>query len=440
MTAVGNDITTPAESAPWRNWGGNHQAVAVDVLTPGSIEEVSAAVKLAADNGRRVKAVGSGHSFTAIAVADDQRLHLHRLAGLIRIDGNLVTVQAGTPMYALNALLAEHGLAMPNLGDIDRQTVAGAISTGTHGTGAAHSTLASCVEAVTLVTGTGAILHVDSSSPLFPAARLGIGALGIMVEVTLRCVPAFTLLADERPMPLVEVLAQLDEQIAGHDHVEFYWYPYTERAQLKRNDVVPVSDRPLSPFRGWLDDEFLPNTVFKGACRLGRAVPALVPTVSAIAARALTARTYTDRSDRVFCTARRVHFVEMEYEIPRAALPEALSALPRIIEELPFKVQFPVEVRFTGPDDVWLSHGYGRESAYIAVHQFSGSPYEPYFRAFEAVCAPLGGRPHWGKMHYRDADSLRPVYPHFDDFLAARNELDPARVFSNGYLDRVLGA
>jgi L-gulonolactone oxidase len=435
-----NDIAPPIRSPRWRNWGGNQQAVAVDVLTPGTVDEVAEIVKAASGSGRRVKAVGSGHSFTSIAVADDQRLHLSRLAGLVRIEGDLVTVQAGMPMYALNSLLAEHGLAMPNLGDIDAQTVAGAISTGTHGTGMAHSTLASCVEAVTLVTGTGEIRHFAADDPLFPAARLGIGALGVMVEVTLRCSEAFTLLADERPMPLTEVLAQLDEQIAGHEHVEFYWYPYTDRAQLKRNNRVPMSHQPLSSFRGWLDDEFLPNTVFQGACRLGRAVPALVPVVSAVAARALTARTYTDRSDRVFCTARRVRFVEMEYEIPRAALPEALSALPRIIDELPFKVQFPVEVRFTGPDDIWMSHGFGRESAYIAVHQYAGQPYEPYFRAFEAVCAPLGGRPHWGKMHFRDAESLRPAYPHFDDFVGARDKLDPARVFTNGYLDRVLGA
>ena len=435
-----DDIATPVGSPRWRNWGGNQQAVAVDVLTPGSVDHVAAAVKLASISGRRIKAVGSGHSFTAIAVADDQRLQLHRLAGLIRIDGELVTVQAGMPMYALNTVLAERGLAMPNLGDIDAQTVAGAISTGTHGTGAAHSTLASCVEAVTLVTGLGDVLRIDSASPLFPAARLGIGALGIMVEVTLRCVPAFTLLADERPMPLAALLAELDELIASNEHVEFYWYPYTDRAQLKRNNTVPVSDRPLSSFRSWLDDEFLSNTIFQGACRLGRAVPALVPAVSAVAARALTARTYTDRSDRVFCTSRRVHFVEMEYEIPRSALPEVLAALPRIIADLPFKVQFPVEVRFTGPDDIWLSHGYGRESAYVAIHQFSGSPYEPYFRAFEAVCAPLGGRPHWGKMHYRNAESLRTAYPRFDDFLAIRNQLDPNRTFANPYLDQVLGA
>jgi FAD-linked oxidoreductase len=432
-------MTTSVNGRRWRNWGGNQQAVALDILTPGSVDEVSAIVKTASESGRRVKVVGSGHSFTSIAVADDQRIHLHRLADLCRMDGHLVTVGAGMPLYALNALLAAQGLAVPNLGDIDAQTVAGAIATGTHGTGRAHSTLASCVEAATLVTGNGQVLRLDSSSEFFPAVRLGLGALGILVDVTLRCVDAFTLLADERPMSLTGVLARLEDDIASNEHVEFYWYPYTDRAQLKRNNPVPASDQPLSRFRGWLDDEFLSNTVFQGACRLGRTLPAMVPAISAVAARALTARTYTDRSDRVFCTPRRVRFTEMEYEVPRDAMPEVLAALPRIIAGLPFKVQFPVEVRFTGPDDIWLSHGYGRESAYIAVHQFTGSPYEPYFRAVEAVCAPLGGRPHWGKLHYRDADSLRTVYPRFDDFLAVREKLDPARVFTNGYLDRVLG-
>ena len=426
-------------SLHWRNWGGNQHSVAAEVLTPGTVDEVAALVKEASVTGHKVKAVGSGHSFSDIAVADDRRLLLHRLGELVAVDGELVTVQAGMPLHRLNRILAEHGLAMPNLGDIDQQTVAGAISTGTHGSGQSHSTLASCVEAVTLVTGTGEVRRIDATSPLLPAARLGIGALGVLVEVTLRCVPAFILLADERPIALAEVLAGLDDGIAENDHLEFYWYPYTDRAQLKRNNKVPESDRPLSAFRGWLDDELLANTIYQGASRLGRAVPAVVPTISAVAARALTARTYTERSDRVFCTPRRVHFTEMEYEIPRECLPEVLGALPRIIAKLPFKVQFPVEVRFTGPDDVWLSHGYGRDSAYIAVHQFAGSPYEPYFRAFEAVCEPLGGRPHWGKMHYRDAESLRRAYPKFDDFRAVRDQLDPTRTFTNPYLDRVLG-
>ncbi|MEV6349826.1 D-arabinono-1,4-lactone oxidase [Actinoplanes sp. NPDC051851] len=431
-------MTTPVNARRWTNWGLTHESVA-EVLIPGSIDEVAAMVAGSAEAGRRVKLVGSGHSFTGIAVADDQRMLLHRLNQLISVDGPLVTVQAGMELSTLNMLLAQHGLAMPNLGDIDVQTVAGAISTATHGTGIKQATIASCVEAVTLVTASGQVERYDTGSPEFEAVRVGLGALGVIVDVTLRCVPAFTLLAVERPTPLPEILAGVQEWIDGNDHVEFFWYPYTEMAQLKINNRVPEDDRPLSRFRGWLDDEFLANTVFRLVNQIGQRFPGTVPTFNAIAARALSARTYTARSDRVFCGSRQVRFTEMEYEVPREALPEVLDALPRLIDTLPFKVQFPVEVRFTGPDETWLSHGYGRESAYIAVHQFLGTGYEPYFRGMEAICEPLGGRPHWGKMHFRTADDLRPAYPRFDDFLAVRDRLDPARVFTNEYLDRVLG-
>jgi FAD-linked oxidoreductase len=432
-------MTTPVNARRWTNWGRNQESVA-DVLTPGNVDEVTTQVKQAAESGRRIKVVGSGHSFTSIAVADDQRMFVHRLAGLVSVDGPLVTVQAGMRLSTLNAVLAEHGLAMPNLGDIDAQTVAGAISTGTHGTGIAYSTLASCVEAVTMVTAAGAVERYTAGSPEFPAVRLGLGALGVIVEVTLRCVPAFTLLADERPMLLADVLAGLDEWIPENDHVEFFWYPYTDRASVKRNRRVDTDDQPLSRFRGWLDDEFLSNTVWQGVCALGRRFPGTVPAFSAISARALSARTYTGPSHEVFCSTRKVKFTEMEYEVPRAALGEVLDELPKIFDRLPFRVQFPVEVRFTGADDLWLSHGYGRESAYIAVHQYIGAEYEPYFRAVEEVCAGLGGRPHWGKLHYRDAASLRTAYPRFDDFLAVRDRLDPDRVFANDYLNRVLGS
>lgn len=432
-------MTTPVNSRRWTNWGQNQQSVA-EVLTPATIDEVTAMVTASAEAGRRIKTVGSGHSFTAIAVADDQRMLLHRLNQAVSIQGDLVTVQAGMPLSALNVLLAQHGLALPNLGDIDAQTIAGAISTATHGTGIRHATLASCVEAVTLVTAEGKIERYGREAPEFPAVAAGLGALGVIVEVTLRCVPEFTLLADERPMSLADVLAGIEEWVDTNDHVEFFWYPYTDRASLKINKRVPEHDQPLPRFRGWLDDEFLSNTVFESVCKFGRKFPGAVPKLNAIAAQALSARSYTDRSDRVFCSARRVRFTEMEYEIPRAALPDVIDALPRLIDALPFKVLFPVEVRFTGPDDLWLSHGYGRESAYIAVHQYQGVPYEPYFKALEALCEPVGGRPHWGKMHYRTAEDLRPAYPKFDDFLAVRNRLDPARVFTNDYLDRVLGS
>ncbi|HEX5598086.1 MAG TPA: D-arabinono-1,4-lactone oxidase [Micromonosporaceae bacterium] len=428
----------------WTNWAGNQRASATAVLAPTNEDEVAAAVRAAVANGRRIKPVGSAHSFTDIAHTDDQRLDLSRLAGLISVDTETrrVTVGAGLTLRVLNQVLAAHNLALPNLGDIDAQTISGAISTGTHGTGADYGCLSTFVDELALVTAAGDLLRCSATEhpDVFAAARVGLGAVGVIVAVTLRCVDAFMLQADEQPAPLAAVLDDLPAHIANNDHFEFYWFPYTERVQTKANNRVPADHQPLSRLRRWLDDDFLSNTVFTGACRLGKAIPAVVPAISAVSARALTARTYTAVSHRVFCTPRRVRFVEMEYALPRPALPDALAALRRIIDTLPFKVLFPVEVRFTAPDDIWLSHGYGRESAYLAIHQYVGVPYEPYFQAFEKVAAAMGGRPHWGKLHYRDAESLRPAYPRFADFLAVRDRLDPDRVFANTYTERVLGS
>ncbi|MEO3776164.1 D-arabinono-1,4-lactone oxidase [Micromonospora sp. B11E3] len=429
--------------AAWTNWAGNQRSTATEVLRPRTTADVADAVQAAAAAGERIRPVGSGHSFSPVARSQGRRMELAGLDVGVRVDRErrLVTVPAGMPLHRLNDLLAANGLAMPNLGDIDAQTVAGAISTGTHGTGATLGCLSTFVAALTLVTGTGEVLRcsADEHPDVFAAARVSLGALGVLTDVTLRCVDAFGLRAHERPALLDAVLADLPDLVAAHEHFEFFWFPYTPRVQVKTNDRAPADERPLPRWRGWLDDEFLANTFFGGVCRVGRAVPALVPTISGVASRVLTERIYTARSDRVFCTPRRVRFVEMEYALPREALPEALDALRRIVDGLPVKVVFPVEVRFTAPDDIWLSHGYGRESAYVALHQYAGMPYEPYFRAFERVAAGLGGRPHWGKVHWRDAESLAPVYPRFADFQAIRDRLDPNRVFATDHLNKILG-
>ncbi|HWB35118.1 MAG TPA: D-arabinono-1,4-lactone oxidase [Rugosimonospora sp.] len=427
----------------WTNWAGNQRGAAARVVRPASTAEVAEAVRAAHADGLTVKAVGSGHSFTAAAVTEGVRLDLGALSTPVRVDRErrLVTVPAGMPLHTLNPLLAGYGLAMPNLGDIDAQTISGAISTGTHGTGAGFGCLATFVAGLTLVTGDGSILECDAEhhADVFQAARVGIGALGVLTEVTLACADAFVLRAREEPDTVANAFAGLDEHVAGNDHFEMYWFPYTDRVQTKRNNRVPASDQPLGRFRGWLDDDFLSNTVFEAACRVGRRFPALVPAIAGVESRALSARTYTAPSYQVFCTPRRVRFVEMEYGLPRAALREAFDALRAIVEALPFKVLFPVEMRVSAADDIWLSHGYGRDNAYVAIHQYAGLPYEPYFRAFEQVCTDLGGRPHWGKMHWREAEDLRPAYPRFGDFLAVRDMTDPDRVFANTYTRRVLG-
>ncbi len=433
-----------SETHVWRNWAGNERAQAVRVVRPITTGEVAEAVRAAAADGLTVKPVGAGHSFTAAAVTDGVRLDLSGLCDLVSVNvaERLITVQAGMRLGVLNRTLAEHGLAMPTLGDIDAQSVSGAISTGTHGTGARLGCLSTFVAALTLVTGAGTVLRcsAEENPDVFAAARVGVGAVGVLTEVTLRCVDAFTLRAEERPERMADVLAGLDEHVDGNDHFEMYWFPYTDRVQTKRNNRVPANDRPLGRLRGWLDDEFLSNTVLAGACRVGRAVPAAVPTITKIEARALSPRVYTAPSHEVFCTPRRVRFVEMEYGLPRAVLSEAFAALRAIVDSLPFKVVFPVEIRVSAADDIWLSHGYGRDSAYIAIHQYVGMPFEPYFRAFEKVAVSMGGRPHWGKMHWRTAEDLHPAYPRFDDFLAVRDKLDPGRVFANRYTKQVFGS
>jgi FAD-linked oxidoreductase len=422
------------------NWAGNQRWTALRDVRPASTDEVAAAIRGAAADGLAVKPMGSGHSFTDAATTDGVQLRLDRMTGLVAVDGTRVAVRAGTTVRALNALLADRGLALPNLGDIDAQTVAGALATGTHGTGARFGNLATNASALELVTASGEVIRCDAKTrpDVFAAARVGLGALGVVTEVTLRCEDAFILRADERPAPLADTLASFADDIEAHDHVEFYWQPYTEKTLVKRNDRVATDSRPMTRLRAWWENDFLQNVAFGAVCRLGRAMPSQVPRLSRTVAGFFSPITYTNRSDRIFTTPRRVHFIEMEYGLPRAALPEAFAALRQIVDRLPFPVVMPVEVRVAAADDIWLSHGYGRDSVYIAIHQYVGMPFQPYFKAFEAVCRTLDGRPHWGKLHWRDADSLRTAYPRFDDFLAVRDALDPDRVFANAYTARVL--
>jgi len=429
----------------WTNWAGNQAAQPRAVEHPNDVEELALLVKRAADAGQRVKAVGSGHSFTATAVTDGTLLYLDRLRGLRDVDTamGLVTVQGGTHLHELNPLLAARGLAMTNLGDIDKQTISGAISTGTHGTGERLGGIATQVRGLELVIGDGSIVTCSETErpELFAAARVGVGALGIITAVTLQCEPAFTLVADERPMPVDEVMARYDEFAHDNDHFEFYWFPHTERAFVKRNNRLAAGESAprLGRVREYVEDELMSNYAFDVLCRMTRRWPKLVHRVNRIAADQRP-RTFAAPSYEVFVSPRRVRFVEMEYAVPREHAAAAFQAIRGAIDKEQLDVSFPVEARVVAADDIALSTASGRESAYFAIHMYRGAEFERYFRAVEAAMRELGGRPHWGKMHYRTADDLRQVYPRFDEFLAQRDAVDPRRVFTNDYLNRVLGA
>ncbi|HVS67487.1 MAG TPA: D-arabinono-1,4-lactone oxidase [Mycobacteriales bacterium] len=430
----------------WRNWGRNQSSTPREVAVPAGVDALCRIVERAAADGRSVKAVGAGHSFTAAAVAEDIQVRLDELTGIrtVDVESGLVTVGAGTPLHVLNAELEARGLSMTNLGDIDAQTVAGAVSTGTHGTGAALGGIATQVRGLQLVLADGSVVEVSESADpdLFQAARVGIGAFGIVTAVTLQCEPLFRLTAVEEPMPLEQVLDAFDELADSNEHFEFYWFPHTDVALTKRNNRPKTgqADARLSRWRELLDDEVLSNGVFELVQRVAYRRPAVIPAVNRLSARALSARTFTDVSHRVFVSPRRVRFREMEYAVPRESLVDVFRSVRSWIEKTGQVISFPIEVRVAAADDIWLSTATGRASGYLAVHQWHRVDYEPYFHAVEAIASEVGGRPHWGKLHWLTCDALRERYPRFDDAMSVRDRVDPSRMFSNIYTRQVFGS
>ena len=427
----------------WSNWARTESVAPARTLTPRSVEDVSDAVRAGGRDGLTVRMVGSGHSFTGVAVAPGVQLRPEGLTAVRHADPatGIVTAEAGIDLTTLCEELAARGLALTNLGGIRAQTLAGALQTGTHGTGRGSGALAAQVLGLELVLADGTVTQVSAGHDpdLFDAARVGLGAYGIVTAVTLQTEPAFLLRAHEQPRRLDDVLEHVDEWSEQHDHVELSWFPHTRRCVLKRCDRVDTEPAPLPGLRGWIEDELLSNTVFGAVNRLGRSAPRLVPRMNAIASRALSEREYVDTSWRVLTSPRRVRFVEQEYAIPRALLVPAVRELAELVDRSDWTVSFPVEVRMVPADDAWLSTAYGRDTAYVAVRCFERTPYAGYFRAVESLLLEHGGRPHWGMLHTRTAADLAPAYPRWSDAAAVRDRVDPERRFANRYVSEVLG-
>ncbi len=428
--------------ATWRNWAGNQTAHPQSIESPRDVSELAAIVAEASSRGQKVKAVGSGHSFTSAAATDGRMIRLSNLSGISHVNrsNNQVTVGAGTRLSDLNTLLHAEGLALANLGDIAYQTVAGAISTSTHGTGTALTGLAGQVVAMSLVNGQGEVIECskDTNADILEIGRVSVGALGVISEYTLQAVPSFRLRALEQPMRLDDVLENVHELAAEHDHFEFFWIPHTKWALTKRNNRTDDELQPLPRIKGWVEKTFMENYAFGALCRIGRARPSLIPRL-ATALPSSGSREYVDQSFKIFASPRIVRFYEMEHALPAEAVVPALREIRAMVDRKGYMLNFPVEVRFTKGDDVALSTAYGRPTAYIAVHVYKGMECEPFFRDVEDILRGYDARPHWGKMHYRDADELSGLYPRWNDFIALRERLDPLRTFSNAYTDTVFG-
>jgi len=427
----------------WRNWAGLTTVTPAEVRTPRSVDDVVAAVDRARERRTTVKMPGTGHSFTPIAAPDGIMLNPNQLSGILAVDREAMTAtaQAGTPLHVLNAGLEALGLSLHNMGDIDQQTVAGATSTGTHGTGGLVGSLSAQIAGLELVTGTGEVVRASATenADVFAVARVGLGALGILTSLTFRVEPMFTLEAEELPLRWDEAVRRFDELVEDNHHFEMFWFPHTEFVQAKANNRTLDDPEPLSRFRSWLDDEFLSNTVFGFVNRVGNARPGWIPRLNELAGRAMSARSYSDVPHKVFTTPRTVVFKEMEYAVPREAGLDALRAVRRWIDASGINISFPVEVRTTPADDIALSTSSGRDSVYLAFHVNARTDHTAYFAGVEEILRRHDGRPHWGKLHTRTAEDLESAYPRWKEFAALRDRLDPDRLFSNDHLRRILG-
>jgi FAD-linked oxidoreductase len=432
--------------ARWTNWGGTYSCSPTRIESPATEDEIVNIVRASAERGEHVKVVGTGHSFTDIGCTDGCLIKLDRYDKVLEVDREAATItaQAGITILQLSDALAHFGLAMENMGDVGYQTISGAISTATHGTGARFGNISSQVAALSLVLANGEVLRCSRNQDpeAFNAAQVSLGALGALSTVTLRCVPAYNIRSVQEPRPVDELLEQFDERCGQSDHFEFFWFPHTDTAQAitnTRTQEPPLENQRRAGIGAYVNDIVLENHVFGMIQRAGQLKREWIPGLATITARTMSRKEVADRSDRIFANTRLVRFAEMEYAVPRGQLIAAVRDIRSMIERKGLLISFPVEVRAVAPDDIPLSPAYGRDTGYIAVHVYHKFEYEPYFREVEAIMNGHEGRPHWGKLHFQTAATLRPRYPLWDRFIAVRDRLDPNRVFGNAYLERVLG-
>ena len=433
----------------WSNWAGTQTCVPSTVHQPADAGEVGRIVRDAVASGSTVRPLGAGHSFTPVAVTDGHRVQLDKMTGFVGSDADAgtVTLQAGTRLRDVPGILRPRGLALANQGDVDPQALAGAVSTGTHGTGLGFTGFAGMVKGFRIVGADGEEVHAYDGAPgtagdLFRLGRLSLGIFGVITELTLEGVPAFRLSADEHAENVDEVRRTFPERVAAVDHMEFYWFPGTDLALVKENTRLPgvegmesANDPGLLGRAGeFIADEVINNAGLLAMCEAAKAAPKLTRKLNAFAAKTVSTRRYVDEAHKVFVSPRRVRFSEMEYAVPLDSLPEVLDEVRRTIDRHHAWVSFPLEIRAAKGDDVALSTAYGRDSAYIAVHRYHREEYREYFDLLEPIFLAAGGRPHWGKLHTLGAEQLRERYPLFDDVAQLRRRLDPNGVFLNDHL------
>jgi FAD-linked oxidoreductase len=426
----------------WTNWSGSVTAAPELIWYPKTIDEVVEIVRNECLKRRKyLRVVGSAHSFTAVAASDQVLMSLDGMQGLVSVDAAQQTavVWAGTKLKRLGELLHDEGLAQENLGDIDVQSIAGAISTGTHGSGVRLGSMATQVIGITVVNGLGEVMEctLQSHPELFRALQVSLGTLGIIVQVKLRLRKAYVLSYESKRMALTDCLTKLPQFIEENRHFEFFWFPYAETCQVK---LMNEADDPIPTNKvlEYVNEKLIENTLFGLLSRFCKIIPTASASISRLSASSVPVMTKANFSHRIFATERTVRFNEMEYSLPKEAMTSVIREMREAMERERFHVHFPIECRYVAADDIWLSPAYGRDSAYIAVHMYKGMPYKRYFEVMEQIFLRYEGRPHWGKMHTLKAANLVKRYPLWQEFAEIRKQMDPNDLFMSPYLRELL--
>lgn len=425
----------------WINWSESFISKPEMILYPKNEQDINNIINYCQKNDKKIRVIGAGHSFTPLAVTNSILLSLEHFSGIDKIDyeNKRVSVWAGTTLLELGKLLYEHDLSMENLGDINVQTIAGAISTGTHGSGINFGNLSTQVTELTVITASGDYLTISDTenSHLFNAARLSLGLLGIIIKVKIKVISAHQLISVSKRSTINKSFPILKELTETNRHFEFFWFPHTETIQIKT--LNPVLSNFKNNIKGpsTFNDLVIENGALGLVSKLSRMQPKLSKCVSKMIAIGVPTGRTIGNSFEMYATPRLVKFNEMEYSIPAEHMASAIRDINYVIQKYKFDVHFPIECRYVKGDDLWLSPSYERDSAYIAIHMYKGMEYKHFFAKLEEVFRHYQGRPHWGKEHTLTSVDLQNLFPKYNDFLQIRKQLDPNNLFLNHYLAEV---
>jgi FAD-linked oxidoreductase len=424
-----------------QNWGRSQDFQVGRVLYPHSEEEILTILANATANSKNVRTVGSAHSWTGLIVTNDILVSLDEWQGIISMDphGKWVEVKSGTKLLKLGNDLWSLGYSMENLGDIDVQSIAGALNTGTHGTGRNFGTLATQIHSLTIALPTGELVEVSETEnrELFKAAQVSLGALGIITRYKLKVVKAFYLEYTSKLGKIKDAVDNFDKYNSEYRNYEFYWFPYTEEVQLKlvNETIKPVAD---GGFMRDFNDVLIENLGYYLLSEWSRTHENFYKPFSRFSARGVPKGTWRNHSNKIFATKRWVRFKEMEYNIPKERFQECITEIMETIHKRNFRVHMPLEVRYVKGDDIMISPATGRDAVYMAVHQYDGMDYLEYFKTIEEIFWKYDGRPHYGKMNTMKKEQFQKTYANWDKFSSIQKQCDPKGIMLNDYLRSIL--